>query len=60
MALFKSMDRMANMAGTMFPGTIVPIQLELRSFDPVLSGRGKVILRVEPIRRNGTDLERQQ
>jgi hypothetical protein len=27
MALFKSMDKMANMAGTMFPGTIVPIQL---------------------------------
>jgi hypothetical protein len=24
MALFKSMGKMANMAGTMFPGTIVP------------------------------------
>jgi hypothetical protein len=29
MALFKSMAQMANMTGTMFPGTIVPIPLEL-------------------------------
>jgi hypothetical protein len=28
MALFKSMGQMANTAGTMFPGTIVPIRLE--------------------------------
>jgi hypothetical protein len=32
MARFKSMGEMANTAGTMFPGTIVPIPLELSDF----------------------------
>jgi hypothetical protein len=39
MALFKSMDTTANMAGTMFPGTIVPINIEgqgLRGYAVVL------------------------
>jgi hypothetical protein len=36
MALFKSMEEMADMAGTMFPGTIVPIPLELPRFHLII------------------------
>jgi hypothetical protein len=36
MALFKFMDEMADMIGTMFPGTIVPIRLELPIFHPII------------------------
>jgi hypothetical protein len=35
MALFKSMEKMADTVGTMFPGTIVPIPLELCRFHPI-------------------------
>jgi len=38
MALFKSMAGMANTAGTMLPGTIVPIRLETAGFPVDPSG----------------------
>jgi hypothetical protein len=37
MALFKSMGEMANTVGTMFPGTIVPIPLELAHFYSIIT-----------------------
>jgi hypothetical protein len=36
MALFKSMAKTANMVGTMFPGTIVPIPLDISTFLPII------------------------
>jgi hypothetical protein len=47
MALFKSMDEMANTVGTMFPGTIVPIPLELANFYSIITyKRGVHILAI--------------
>jgi hypothetical protein len=47
MALFKSMAKTADTAGTIFPGTIVPIRLELHGFQPIAlpyPGRGSLAL----------------
>src|SRR6266545_4040121 len=39
MAFFKSMDELANTPGTMLPGTIVPIPLEVPRFHRIMIGR---------------------
>jgi hypothetical protein len=45
MALFKSMDQMANTPGTMLPGTIVPILLEASRFHRIIISRMAMRLR---------------